>query len=150
MGTTTEDHSTAILTCEEMLSILDFLDEIADRQGVGLIDLLKDPQELLDFVNGHILRYLQSMKRRWFVPMGSNVSARDLLSPTRSIIQFNSKAGTPIPEQHPQLPRDFSEWADRFDELFDDMSGIHDTTQGKHVPGVTSGRHAEALPHPGY
>jgi hypothetical protein len=122
-----------------------FLDEIADVLGVGLIDILRDPQELLDFVNGQILRYLQSFKRRWFVPHNSNIRARELLSPARSIIEFNPKAGPPIPEQHPAMPNDLVEWADRFKEEFEDESTLHATMMGKHVPGVSSGRHAEAL-----
>jgi hypothetical protein len=122
-----------------------FLDEINDPLGTGLIDLLKDPQELMDFVNGQILRFLQMMKRRYFVPMGSTVSQRDLLSPTRSVISYNPQAGKPEPEQIANIPQSMVEWTDRFSQAYDDESGIHATMQGKHVPGVSSGRHAEAL-----
>jgi hypothetical protein len=121
------------------------LDEIGDALGKALVDLLREPQELLDFVNGQILRYLQMMKRRWFVPMHSQVKTRDLMSPTRSIIEFNPQAGQPIPEVQPEIPNSMVKFVDRFDQEFDDQSGIHDTLQGKHVPGVSSGRHAEAL-----
>ena len=122
-----------------------FLDELADPTGLSLVDLLKDPQELLDFVNGQILRYLQMMKRRWFVPMHSGVKSRDLMSPTRSIIEYNPQAGKPEPEIQPEIPNSMVQFIDRFDNEYDDQSGIHDTLQGKHVPGVSSGRHAEAL-----
>lgn len=121
------------------------LDDPASSLGIGLVDLLRDPQELMDFVNAQVLRWLQSLKRRWFVPMGSQVSARDLLSETRSIIQFNPNGGQPVAEQPGELPRSLEKWVDRFDDAFDDELGIHDTMQGKHVPGVSSGRHAEAL-----
>lgn len=121
------------------------IDEVGDPLGLGLVDLLRDPQELLDFVNGQILRYLQMMKRRWFVPLHSGVKSRDLMSPTRSIIEFNPAAGQPIPEVQPEIPNSMVEFVGRFDEAFNDEMGIHDTLQGKHVPGVSSGRHAEAL-----
>lgn len=121
------------------------LDEVGDPLGHSLVDMIREPQELLDFVNGQILRYLQMMKRRWFVPMHSGVKTRDLMSPTRSVIEFNPQAGQPIPEVQPEIPNSMVKFVDRFDQEFDDMSGIHDTLQGKHVPGVSSGRHAEAL-----
>lgn len=121
------------------------LEAIADRLGMSLVDLLRDPQELLDFVNGQILRYLQTMKRRWFVPMHSGVKPRDLLNPTRSVIEYNPQAGEPKPEQHSEIPNSLVNWVDRFDRAYDDELGIHDTMKGKHVPGVSSGRHAEAL-----
>jgi hypothetical protein len=121
------------------------LDEMDDPLGLGLVDLLKDPQELLDFVNGQILRYLQMLKRRWFVPLHSGVKARDLMSPTRSIIEYNPQAGPPVPEVQPEIPNSMVTFVERFDTEFDDQAGIHDTLQGKHVPGVSSGRHAEAL-----
>lgn len=121
------------------------LDDLEDPLGLSLVDLLKDPQELLDFVNGQVLRFLQSIKRRWFVPLTSNVNARDLLNPTRSIIHYNSNSAPPTPEQTPELPKSLSDWVDRYTREYDDQSGIHDTMQGKHVPGVSSGRHAEAL-----
>jgi hypothetical protein len=121
------------------------LDEVGDPTGLSLVDLLREPQELLDFVNGQILRYLQMMKRRWFVPMYSGVKSRDLMSPTRSIIEYNAQAGAPTPEVQPEIPNSMVKFVERFDTEFDDQSGIHDTLQGKHVPGVSSGRHAEAL-----
>jgi hypothetical protein len=121
------------------------LDELSDILGEGLVDLLRDPQELLDFVNGQILRYLQMLKRRWFVPLGSQVKGKDLLSPTQSIIEYNPDAGQPQPEVQPEIPNSLMKHVDRFNSDFDDMSGIHETMQGKHVPGVSSGRHAEAL-----
>lgn len=121
------------------------LDEIADPQGTGMIDLLKEVQELLDFVHGHVLRFLQTLKRRWFVPISSNVTARDLNSPTGAVVRYNAKAGPPIPEQNKDLPSDFAKYIQIFEDMYNDMSGIHETSQGKHVPGVASGRHAEAL-----
>lgn len=122
-----------------------FLDEMNDPLGLSLIDLLKDPQELLDFTNGQILRFLQMMKRRYLVPMGSVVTERDINSPTRSFIRYNPAAGKPEAEQVPNIPNSMVDWTDRFNSQFDDEAGIHATMQGKHVPGVSSGRHAEAL-----
>lgn len=121
------------------------IDDPSDPLGFGVVDMLKDPQELLDFVNGQVLRWLQTLKRRWFVPVGSNVNARDLLSETRSIISYHPNGGAPTPETPGELPQSLGDWVDRFGEAFDDEMGIHDTMQGKHVPGVSSGRHAEAL-----
>jgi len=121
------------------------LDDLEDPLGLSLVDLLKDPQELLDFVNGQMLRFLQSIKRRWFVPLTSNVTARDLLNRTNSLIHYNANSAPPTPEQTQEIPKSLPEMADRFTREYDDQSGIHDTMQGKHVPGVSSGRHAEAL-----
>jgi hypothetical protein len=67
------------------------------------------------------------------------------MSPTRSIIEFNPHAGQPIPEVQPEIPNSMVTFVERFDTEYDDQLGIHDTLQGKHVPGVSSGRHAEAL-----
>jgi hypothetical protein len=121
------------------------LDDLQDPLGFSLVDLLKDPQELKDFVNGQVLRFLQSMKRRWFVPLTSGVNTSDLLNPTRSVIHYNSNSSPPTPEQVPEIPKTLIDWVDRFDASFNDQAGIHDTMKGKHVPGVSSGRHAEAL-----
>ncbi len=121
------------------------LDDLEDPLGMGLVDLLKDPQELLDYVNGQLIRFLQSMKRRYFVPLTSNVTARDLLSRTNTLIHYNANSSPPTPEQTQEIPKSLPDVVDRFTREFDDQSGIHDTMQGKHVPGVSSGRHAEAL-----
>lgn len=121
------------------------LDDLEDPLGMALVDLLKDPQELLDFVNGQLLRFLSSIKRRWFVPLTSNVTARDLLNRTNSLIHYNANSAPPTPEQTQEIPRSLPDMVDRFTKEYDDASGIHDTMQGKHVPGVSSGRHAEAL-----
>src|SRR5690606_7875085 len=121
------------------------LHEMADQLGAALVDLLRDPQELLDFVNTQILRYLQMLRRRWFLPMHSNVKVRDLLNPTQAVLTYNPAAGPPNPEQQPGIPNAVVDWATRFDVQFDDQAGIHEVMQGKHVPGVSSGRHAEAL-----
>lgn len=121
------------------------IDEVGDPLGLGLVDILRDPAELLDFVNGNILRFLQMMKRRWFVPLYSGVKARDLKNPTTSIIHYNPSGGAPTAEATPEMPVTLPQVADRFDREFDDQMGIHETARGIHVPGVTSGRQAEAL-----
>lgn len=121
------------------------LESMTGNLGRALVDLLKDPQELLDFVNTKILDFLQSLRKRWFVPIGSDVKKRDLMSPTASVIPYNAAFGEPVPEQPAQIPNSLMEWAGQFSEKFDDKTGIHETMQGKHVPGVSSGRHAEAL-----
>lgn len=122
-----------------------FLHAEDDELGIGLVDLLMGPQELISFVHGQVLRLLQSLRRRWFLPQGSQISAQSLLNPTQSVIQYNPAAGPPTPEQAPEVPNSLLTWLTKFEERYDDQSGIHDTMQGKHVPGVSSGRHAEAL-----
>jgi len=124
---------------------LPFLEKMDDPTGRGLVDILRGPQEALDFVNGQVMRYLQMLKRRWFVPQHSGVKARDLMQPTKSIIEFNPAAGAPIPEQQPEIPSSLVNFIDRFDQQFEDQAGIHDVMQGKQVPGVSSGRQVEAL-----
>ena len=121
------------------------LNDPTDGLGESLVDLLKDPQELLDFVNSQILRFLQMLRRRWFVPQGSLVKPSDLLAPTQSIVEYNPAAGEPKPENTPEVPNSLVTWVQSFKEEFNDEAGIHDIMQGKHVPGVQSGRHAEAL-----
>lgn len=121
------------------------LESLQDKLGRGVVDLLKDPQELLDFINSQVIRFLQTLRRRWFVPEGSNVSVESLLNPTLAAIPYNPAAGKPEPEVHSEIPNSLFNWVDKFNEAYDDQAGIHDTMRGKHVPGVTSGRHAEAL-----
>jgi hypothetical protein len=121
------------------------LDDPSEPLGEAIVDLLRDPQELLDFVNGQILRYLQMLRRRWFVPVNSLVKPSDLNSPTTSVIEYNPAAGEPKPENAPEVPNSLVTWTEKFEQNFNDESGIHDIMQGKHVPGVQSGRHAEAL-----
>jgi len=121
------------------------LESLSDRLGRGVVDLLKDPQELLDFINSQVIRFLQTLRRRWFVPEGSNVSVDNLLNPTLAAIPYNPAAGKPEPEMQAEIPNSLFTWVQEFNEDFDDQAGIHDTMRGKHVPGVTSGRHAEAL-----
>jgi hypothetical protein len=121
------------------------LESLKDKLGRSVVDLLKDPQELLDFINSQVIRFLQTLRRRWFVPEGSNVSVENLLNPTLAAIPYNPAAGKPEPEVHAEVPNSLFTWVEQFSDDFDDQAGIHDTMRGKHVPGVTSGRHAEAL-----
>lgn len=116
-----------------------------DELGVGLVDMLKDPQELISFVHGQILRFLQTLRRRWFVPQGSQISPQALLNPTQAVITYNPAAGEPKPEVAPEIPNSLLTYLTQFEANFNDTLGIHETMQGKHVPGVSSGRHAEAL-----
>jgi hypothetical protein len=44
-----------------------------------------------------------------------------------------------------ELPTDLYARIDRIDQMFDDMSGLPPSTQGKSVPGVRSGGHASEL-----
>jgi hypothetical protein len=122
-----------------------FLHAEDDELGLGLVDLLMGPQELISFVHGQVLRLLQTLRRRWFLPQGSQVSGQELQNPTSTVIRFNPAAGAPVPEMAPEVPNSLLTWLTKFEERYDDQSGIHDTMQGKHVPGVSSGRHAEAL-----
>ena len=121
------------------------IDEVNDPTGLGVVDLVKDPQELLDFVRGQILRHLQMMRRRWFLPQQSNVSVRDLMNGTRSVIEYNAKAGRPEAETQPEIPQSIFQFLEQSEEDYDDILGIHALMKGRHVPGVQSGRHAEAL-----
>jgi hypothetical protein len=122
------------------------LDEMTDPLGLGLVDMLKDPQELLTFVNSQILRHMQMLRRRWFVPQQANVNARDLSNPDKTTIIYNARAGAkPEAETQPELNQSIFEFRRGAEEDYNDMLGIHDLSQGKQVPGVQSGRHAEAL-----
>jgi hypothetical protein len=122
------------------------LDEITDPLGLGLVDLLKDPQELLTFVNSMILRHMQMMRRRWFLPQQANVNPRDLTNPDKTTIVYNARAGAkPEAETQPDINQSIFKFQETAEVDFNDMLGIHELSQGKQVPGVQSGRHAEAL-----
>jgi hypothetical protein len=122
------------------------LDELADPLGLGMVDLLKDAQELLSFVNAQILRHLQMMRRRWFLPQQANVNPRDLANPDKTTIIYNARAGQrPEAETQPEISQSLFKFREDVNTDFNDMLGIHDLSQGKQVPGVQSGRHAEAL-----
>jgi hypothetical protein len=122
------------------------LDEISEPLGLGMVDLLKDPQELMSFVNAQILRHLQMLRRRWFLPQQANVNPRDLANPDKTCIIYNARAGAkPEAETQPEISQSLFKFREDVNEDFNDMLGIHDLSQGKQVPGVQSGRHAEAL-----
>lgn len=120
------------------------LDHPTDKLGRALVDVLRDPQELMDFVDTQILRWLASLRRRYFLPIGSVVKQKELLDPTASVIHYQGNQ-PPVPEQAGELPSSLVQFVDRFKQDFDDNLGVHEVSQGKHVPGVQSGRHAEAL-----
>jgi hypothetical protein len=122
------------------------LDELADPLGLSMVDLLKDPQELISFVNAQILRHLQMMRRRWFLPQQANVNPRDLANPDKTTIVYNARAGAkPEAETQPEISQSLFKYREDVNMDFNDMLGIHDLSMGKQVPGVQSGRHAEAL-----
>ncbi len=122
------------------------MDEISEQLGIGLVDVLRDAQELLTFIRSQILRHIQMMRRRWFLPQQANVNARDLSNPDMTTIIYNARAGArPEAETQPELSQSLFQVLGGAEEDFDDMLGIHALNQGKQVPGVQSGRQAEAI-----
>ncbi len=122
------------------------MDEISEQLGLGLVDVLRDAQELLTFIRSQILRHIQMMRRRWFLPQQANVNARDLSNPDKTTIVYNARAGArPEAETQPELSQSLFMVQQGAEDDFDDMLGIHALNQGKQVPGVQSGRQAEAI-----
>jgi len=122
------------------------IDEIAESLGVGLVDLLRDAQELLTFIRSQILRHIQMMRRRWFLPQQANVNARDLANPDKTTIIYNARAGAkPEAETQPELSQSLFQVLKGGEDDFNDQLGIHRLNQGEQVPGVQSGRQAEAI-----
>jgi hypothetical protein len=121
------------------------LPSLTDRMGRALVDVVKDAQTLLDFVNASILQLLRvTARKRYFLQYGTMVNQQELESQSGAVIYYNGQ-NPPTPEQPGEVPNTVIEFVDRYRQDFDDMTGIHETAQGRHVPGVTSGRHAEAL-----
>jgi hypothetical protein len=121
------------------------LDSATDSLGRALVDILKDPQDLLDFVNASILKLLRmAAQRRYFLNQASVVKTSELLDDTQSVVWYNGQLA-PVKEDPGEIPRTVIEFADRFQSDFEEFHGISATSMGKHVSGVTSGRHAEAL-----
>ena len=121
------------------------LDEPGDAMGVSMVDILRNGQEIMDRMDTQTLRIVQAAaRRRYILPSGVDVDGRDFSSPTTSVIRAPDGV-KPTVENPIDIPNSLHQNAARLDRKFEDLSGLHPTLRGKHEPGVTSGRHAEAL-----
>jgi len=121
-----------------------FLHHPVDKYGRSLVDILRATQDMLDWVNGQVLRYLQSLRSRYFVHITTDVNRRDLESAQDTVIPWSGNQ-PPQRETPPQMPGALFEWTDRVGQAFADDLGIHESARGIHVPGVQSGEHVAQL-----
>lgn len=122
-----------------------FLYEPGDRQGIGLVDMLKNPQELINFVDTKYLEALDQQKVRWFLEHGTNISARDLIQGTGTVHYIPSGVTPPTQEHPPPIPQDYRDYSARMDDKYNDEAGLHEAALGRRVPGATSGRQVREL-----
>lgn len=115
-----------------------------EKYGRSIVDVLRAAQDQLDFLDGHIMRWLQSLRDRYFVHTNTDVNAVDLNQPHDTIIPW-SGAVAPTRVGAPTMPNAIAEWHDRKQRSFDDKLGIHESGRGLHVPGVQSGQHVAQL-----
>ncbi len=114
-----------------------------DKHGRALVDVLRGEQDSLDFIHGQILRWLQSLRARYFLNTNTDVNLSDLEQQHNSYIYYSG--AVPQREEAPVMPRSITDYLDRRKRSFDDKVGIHESSRGIHVPGVQSGQHVQQL-----
>lgn len=81
----------------------------------------------------------------WLVPFGSGVNARNLNTAPDGIIGYQASGGMPTRLPAPAIPSHLFELIKHTEQLMMDILGIHSTTLGKRITGVTSGVAIEKL-----
>lgn len=114
------------------------------REGRALVDVLRSKQDVLDFMETQVLKYLKSLKARWAVSSTSVVNREALRNADHNeIVYYDGERPSGL--EPPQMPHEAGVWHEKFKVGFDDAVGLHGSSKGMHVPGVQSGAHVEAL-----
>jgi hypothetical protein len=120
-------------------------DDEDNPYGRGLMRQLGGGNELLaqgfDAVTTHFQR---TKNRHIFVPTNSIVQAKQLQSPTQTVIPTNP-GGKPEYEDIPPLPQQYFQFIDTVIKELNDESGLQEVAQGVNTPSVQSGLHARQI-----
>lgn len=120
-------------------------DDEDNPYGRGLMRQLGGGNELLaqgfDAVTTHFQR---TKNRHIFVPTNSIVQAKQLQSPTQTVIPTNP-GGAPSYEDVPPLPQQYFQFIDTVIKELNDESGLQEVAQGVNTPSVQSGLHARQI-----
>jgi hypothetical protein len=122
------------------------IDYILPREfwGEGEIDQLKDPQQIINKLWGHVMDVFSLMGNPvWKNPVGSGVFDESIVNKPGLIIPYND-GHEPHREPGMDVQPSVFQAFDRMQGVFDKISGVHDVSQGI-IPSGTSGVAIEQL-----
>lgn len=113
--------------------------------GRGLMRQLGGGNELLAQGIDAVVSHMQRLKnRRVFIPTNSIVQARQMQSPTATVIRINP-GGKPEYEEVPSMPSQYFTFIDAVRSEMDDESALQQVAQGLNPASVQSGLHARQI-----
>jgi hypothetical protein len=113
--------------------------------GQGIMEFLGPGNEIRARILEMILEHADKFtNRKTFVPMTSNLQAKQLQSATGTVIPI-VPGGEPKYEELPDLPRAIEKIFAMVTDDLDDESGLQEAGQGLEAPNVTSGKQQQAI-----
>ena len=120
-------------------------DDEDNPYGKGNMEYMGPANEIRASVLGTFLEWLDKFRtRKTFVPITSNLQAKQLQSPTKTVVPI-SPGGQPFYEDIPELPPIVKEMFAFTTADLDDESGLQQTGQAMGPKSVTSDRQLQSI-----
>jgi hypothetical protein len=121
-----------------------FFDE-DNPYGKGIMEFLGPGNEIRAQILGTMLEHMDRFRnRKTFIPLNSNLQAKQLQSPTATAISI-APGGQPFYEEFPDFPQALEKFFDFTTEDLNDESTLQETAQGLAPASVRSGKQGEQI-----
>lgn len=114
--------------------------------GMGMIENIIDLQNQYNKTRNLMLENIELMANpKWMIPKTAGVNAQSIRGTPGEIIFYNAAGGAPTQVTGAPIPSYVMDHLTRVQAEMMDVSGIHSTTLGRRVVGITSGKAIDAL-----
>lgn len=114
--------------------------------GFGYVDVMKNPQEYIDKLDGLILENARiNANPRWLIPEGAGINERDFMDQSKKVIRYSGQIDNIKPLDAPNLPTVCLETRNQKIDELKETSGNRDFSQGSTTSGVTAASAIAAL-----
>lgn len=114
--------------------------------GIGMIEPIIDLQNQYNKTRNLMLENVELMANpKWLVPKSAGINSNSIRGTPGEIIFYNAAGGAPQQVSGSPIPAYVMDHLAKVQAEMMDVSGIHSTTLGRRVVGVTSGKAIEAL-----
>jgi hypothetical protein len=114
--------------------------------GMGMIESIIDLQNQYNKTRNLMLENVELMSNpKWLIPKTAGVNAQSIRGTPGEIIFYNAAGGAPTQVSGSPIPSYVMDHLTRVQTEMMDVSGIHSTTLGRRVVGITSGKAIDAL-----
>lgn len=114
--------------------------------GMGMIETIIDLQNQYNKTRNVMLENIELMSNpKWLIPKTAGINAQSIRGTPGEIIFYNAAGGAPQQVAGAPIPGYVMDHLSRVQSEMMDVSGIHSTTLGRRVVGITSGKAIDAL-----